>query len=202
MSYYDHLDNRNTNALDRVLAAAKRRPEALLLLAAGCALLMSKNAKSLSLDTQSLRRKARGTQAYVSDLASQAYEQASSAVEPARDYANRVSSYVSDAGSTAMTQASELAQQARTKARSNLEHYIQEQPIAVGLVGLAIGAAIGAALPETDVENRTLGTQRDLLASKAQDLAETQIQQLKEAAGEFGEKIISKASGDTEKSPT
>lgn len=200
MSYYDHVQSPST--MDSVMSTARRRPEALLLIAAGCALMMMPKRKSLGFDTDSLRSKARGTQAQMSDLANQAYERASSMVEPVRGYANRVGSYVSETSNAAVSQAGELAQQVQSKTLSNLEHYMREQPLAVGLISLAVGAALGAALPETEVENRTLGSQRDLLAKKAQDMAEDQIQQLKDAAGEFGQKVMSKSDGNTERSPS
>ena len=65
--------------------------------------------------------------------------------------------------------------------------------MALGIFTLALGAAIGASLPASDIENRTLGPQRDLLTDLARDVASDQIDQLKAAAGEIGEKVMSSA---------
>jgi ElaB/YqjD/DUF883 family membrane-anchored ribosome-binding protein len=187
MSHDDRMQDES--GFDRMISTARKPPEALLLFAAGCALLMARS-KGVSVEPRNLKRKARRARAYARVVAHNAYDQASSAAEPVRDYANRVGQSVSEAGQAAMSRAGDVAQQAGVQARSNLEHYVRAQPLAIGMLSLAVGAAIGAALPETEVENRTLGTPRDLLARKAQDLAAAQVQQLKEAAGEFGEKIM------------
>ena len=59
--------------------------------------------------------------------------------------------------------------------RSNLSNLFKAQPLALGAIGLAIGAGIAAALPHTDIENAYLGETSDSLKSKAAELAGEQI---------------------------
>jgi len=55
-------------------------------------------------------------------------------------------------------------------ARANLAELFRTQPLALGAVGLAIGAGIAAALPATELETEYLGETSDALKEKAQQL--------------------------------
>ena len=57
-------------------------------------------------------------------------------------------------------------------AAGDLQRFCAENPIAVGAVALAVGAAIGAAFPNTDAENRLMGSQADDLKATAKAKAE------------------------------
>lgn len=46
---------------------------------------------------------------------------------------------------------------------------LQENPLALGLAALALGALLGMLLPETQRENELLGPRRDQLAEQAQN---------------------------------
>ncbi|MGV6394424.1 DUF3618 domain-containing protein [Pseudomonas caspiana] len=63
-----------------------------------------------------------------------------------------------------------LHQQAR-KAQSGLDYLLKEQPLALAAIGIALGAALGSALPVTERENRMMGPASDELTSKAKNLA-------------------------------
>ncbi|MET1077695.1 MAG: DUF3618 domain-containing protein [Pseudomonas sp.] len=58
------------------------------------------------------------------------------------------------------------------RARTGFDHLLHDQPLALGAVGIAVGALLGAALPRTSQEDRLLGATSDRLASKAKHLAE------------------------------
>ena len=143
--------------------------------------------KTLHNAAQSVVATSRDARDYVDDLA----EQARAAIDPVRDYASRATEYVSEASSNVLSQASDMAEETRRVASSNLDYYLHEQPIALGIFSLALGAAIGAALPATDVENRTLGAQSDYVVGKAREAAKEQIDQLKAAAGDLSDKVAS-----------
>ena len=66
----------------------------------------------------------------------------------------------------------------------NYNHYIEENPLAVGAVALAIGAAIGFAIPLTRKENEYLGEYRDSVVEKAQATAQDAIGSVKQMASE------------------
>jgi hypothetical protein len=60
-------------------------------------------------------------------------------------------------------------------ARDNLTELFRAQPLALGVIGLAIGAGIAAALPNTDVEDSYLGEASDTVRSKTAELAGHQV---------------------------
>ena len=51
--------------------------------------------------------------------------------------------------------------------QGSLQYMLQEQPLALAAIGIALGAAIGAALPSTERENQLLGQTSDKMAAKA-----------------------------------
>jgi hypothetical protein len=67
-------------------------------------------------------------------------------------------------------------------ARSNLAELFRTQPLALGAVGLAIGAGIAAALPSTEVETGYLGETSDAFKERAQALVAEQASRAAEAA--------------------
>jgi hypothetical protein len=66
---------------------------------------------------------------------------------------------------------------------------VQEQPLAVALVGVAAGAAVAAAFPVTELENRTLGTTGEQMREAAGKAGE----QLKDAASKAGQRLAAAA---------
>ena len=60
-------------------------------------------------------------------------------------------------------------------ARDNLSELLRAQPLALGAIGLAIGAGIAAALPATDVEAEYLGEASDTLKEQAAGFATEQV---------------------------
>jgi hypothetical protein len=60
-------------------------------------------------------------------------------------------------------------------ARDNLSELFRAQPLALGAVGLAIGAGIAAALPATDLEANYFGEASDNFKEQAADFASEQV---------------------------
>jgi hypothetical protein len=60
-------------------------------------------------------------------------------------------------------------------ARENLSELFRTQPLALGAVGLAIGAGIAAALPATDLEADYFGEASDNFKEQAADFASEQV---------------------------
>jgi ElaB/YqjD/DUF883 family membrane-anchored ribosome-binding protein len=85
------------------------------------------------------------------------------------DYAGKAYDRVGDLGS---------------QARDHYDYYIEENPLAVGAVALALGAAVGMAIPSTRVENQLMGETREQLMQKAQDTAGDLVDRVKQVAGE------------------
>jgi ElaB/YqjD/DUF883 family membrane-anchored ribosome-binding protein len=56
------------------------------------------------------------------------------------------------------------------RARDGMERMLDEQPFVVGAVGIALGALIGAVLPESEREDRMLGQARDRALDRAREI--------------------------------
>jgi hypothetical protein len=114
----------------------------------------------------------------VGSLASKTYEGAGSA-------ASKTFETVGDAASFAYNKAGDLGGQMKI----NYNHYIEENPLAVGAVALALGAVVGMAIPTTRTENEYLGEYRDTVLEKAQTTAQEALGSVKQMATE-AQKVI------------
>jgi hypothetical protein len=68
------------------------------------------------------------------------------------------------------------------RAKGALSDIMENEPLVVGAVGLVIGAAIGASLPHTDLEDRTVGPMRDQVVDKGKEMAQEGLQQASDVA--------------------
>lgn len=66
---------------------------------------------------------------------------------------------------------------------------LEEHPLVAGALAFAVGAAVGAALPSTDVENRTFGAERDRLMDDAARMLREERSRAKQIAGSLGEEV-------------
>ena len=204
MSMYS--DNQNSGAAGWLVGAVKNNPEGLLLLAAGCALLMRSSGTSKSHRSREDRGYGRndltqsGRQARdrtvgerLSETAQSAGEYVSdigeSVVETASSYASSVSGYADDFARAAAEQTGRFAQQAKSGVGDTISRVVQEQPLTVALVGAAAGAAVAAAFPATDLENRALGP----TGERMRDAAGRAGEQLKDAATKAGQRLAAAA---------
>lgn len=64
---------------------------------------------------------------------------------------------------------------------------LEENPLALGAMGIAVGALLGAALPRTRTEDRVMGEARDDLVDKARDTLQAGAQKTRETVHEMGE---------------
>jgi hypothetical protein len=148
-----------SQAGDWLIGTARRNPEALLLLAAGCALLMRTRGSSRSAIEQ---------QAYVSHSAEDHASNLGNKVSKmAGEYAESVSGFVQEASRNVAQQSDRFRRKAQTTVEGGMKRVLREQPLAVALAGLAAGAAVAAAFPRTELENRTLGPAHDALTKAA-----------------------------------
>jgi hypothetical protein len=98
----------------------------------------------------------------------------------ARDAAGSSFHSLRDKGAEAVSQAAEFARgipnsDGLTTARDNLASLFKAQPLALGALGLAIGAGIAAALPATEVENAYLGEASETVKNKSAEMAGQQV---------------------------
>jgi len=76
------------------------------------------------------------------------------------------------------------------RAERGVENTLRENPLALGAVAIAIGAAIGLSLPHTHVEDEWMGDSKERLLHRAEDFAGEAIHKAEDAVGQLttGEK--------------
>lgn len=114
-------------------------------------------------------------------LSSRARSAGTSVTGSAREARQRVGDTVSSAGESVRLQTQ--------RARSGFEHMLEEQPLVLGAMGVALGAALGAAFPRTASEDRLMGDARDSLADQAKHKATEAYDEARERAGEAAEAV-------------
>jgi ElaB/YqjD/DUF883 family membrane-anchored ribosome-binding protein len=127
--------------------------------------------------TDSVRRAAEQAQ----EKAGETYEQAS---ELARDSYERASSWASEAyeqGAEQWEQARHRSMQGFDRARSGVQQYVSQNPVMVGLIGLAAGLLIGALLPRTRREDQAFGEWADDVREQGVRYARDMAQRGREA---------------------
>ncbi|MDG4882761.1 hypothetical protein [Mesorhizobium sp. WSM4884] len=131
------------------------------------------------------------TAASVGDAAGEAAGSGSGMVSGAAgtmsDMASSAAGTVSDmAGGAAetLTNSAAAAADIAATARRSAYNLMEDRPLAVAAVSLAVGAAIGAMLPHTQIEDEQLGGYGDKLRDRAEDALETGVDQVKQAAAE------------------
>lgn len=102
----------------------------------------------------------------------------------------RVGDTASDMADRAGEAAGDLAHQARAQAdhlaavaQQGVGWMLREQPLVLGALGVAVGAAMGAMLPGTEAEDRLLGERRDALVERAGEVAQRGYERVREVAG-------------------
>jgi hypothetical protein len=78
-------------------------------------------------------------------------------------------------------------------ARDNLAELFRIQPLALGAVGLAIGAGIAAALPKTDAEDAYLGEVSEIVKTQIAEIAGQQVEKATTLAGDIIEAASAEA---------
>ena len=78
--------------------------------------------------------------------------------------------------------------------RSNVSDIFRAQPLALGAIGLAIGAGLAAALPRTEIETEYLGETSDSVMAKATEFATEQTERAATLAGNVVEAVKKEAS--------
>jgi hypothetical protein len=84
---------------------------------------------------------------------------------------------------SAKERASQIGSSARQqldRARGGWDSMLNEHPLALGAIGLAIGAVVAAMAPRTEKEDRLMGQARDDLLDKAKQAGTEKLEQMKE----------------------
>jgi ElaB/YqjD/DUF883 family membrane-anchored ribosome-binding protein len=97
-------------------------------------------------------------------------ERAGDALHSMRDRADGTMSSMADA-----------TRERWNRARSGLEYLVNDHPLVLGAIGLAIGAALGASAPRTRQEERLLGAASRSVGEKVREAGGEQLDKAREA---------------------
>jgi hypothetical protein len=114
-------------------------------------------------------------------------EGVSAAGDAARGAAEGVKGAVHGAGDTARRTGSHIAGMSRSGAQGIREGYSylsQEQPLVLGALAVAVGAAIGALLPASEAEDRLMGEASDDATQRIREEGRRQAETLRSTASE------------------
>jgi hypothetical protein len=106
-----------------------------------------------------------------------------------KDGLTQAKSKAAEGTEAARSRAATLAAEARGRAavvsrqaQARFQETLDQEPLILAALGLAVGAAIGASLPVSKVERRYLGPTRDKLVGRGRELAESSIGDVKDVA--------------------
>jgi hypothetical protein len=193
------ISERTTNFLNDLGEAARRNPLSTTLIGVGIVWLFSSRAARVA---QEVGRRSRIDQ--IPDAAGDAFDAAGSALKStvksmgsgvnseaekaqdgataALDNARRIERERVETHSGYARSIPESGSEIMQDARANLAELFRAQPLALGAIGLAIGAGIAAALPSTEAEAEYLGEGSDAIKEKVQEFASEQTSRVTAAA--------------------
>lgn len=129
----------------------------------------------------------------VNSAAATAREAAAAARETAADYAasarDTVNEYAASAASTAKVASRRVASAASTATRSTND-WVHGNPLAAGVVAVAVGAAVGMLVRATEYEDRAMGATRDQALEKARAVANNLRQNVGEKVADYAETVV------------
>ncbi len=208
-----------------VVKTAKRNPWAVALIGVGIGMLFLGNNKKKSSKFRydesydDGRNKSRGfssknrekstfeaAQNKISGAASAVGDSVSSAASAVSDTvgsaAGTISETAVDVADKAYKQVGNLGAKAQDyagTAQESYEYYMEENPLAVGAVALALGAAVGLAFPSTRIESKYMGEARNNLLQKAEktarDAVGDAVGKVQQVAGQVTETVKEEING-------
>jgi ElaB/YqjD/DUF883 family membrane-anchored ribosome-binding protein len=141
---------------------------------------------------EGLTEKAQRLKASAGETLSDAGQRVKSAADRARQKLTGTKQTVS----SGLRRTSGTAQVQTQRVREGFNSLLSEQPLLLGALGIAVGAAIGAALPSTEQEDRLFGSTRDKALSEVKQRGTETYEQVREkvnTAGEEAKQSISNA---------
>jgi ElaB/YqjD/DUF883 family membrane-anchored ribosome-binding protein len=137
------------------------------------------------------------------DRASQSVRTADRARQGASEMIGEAGGRISDAAEGVQDTVSHYASEAREKlsdvgewgqdvgewSQNEIDRLLRQNPLAIGAVAVAVGAAVGLAIPETRRENEWMGDARDSLVEQAQDAAQDAVEKVQRVARNVAEEV-------------
>ena len=141
---------------------------------------------------EGLADKAQRLKASAEGTLSEAGQRVKSAAQRARQKLTGTKDTVSEG----LRRTSGTAQVQTQRVREGFNSLLTEQPLLLGALGIAVGAAIGAALPPTEQEDRLFGSARDKAVSEVKQRGTETYEQVRDkvnAVGDEAKQSISNA---------
>jgi hypothetical protein len=123
----------------------------------------------------------------VSETVQSTTDRMSSAAQHAGERAQHAFERMRGAGSEAFGGAQHAAYDVGHQARRTFLDVLEREPLVIGALGVAVGAAIGALLPASELERQNLGPAGAALREKADEVVRAGMDTAKRAAGEIYE---------------
>ena len=123
-----------------------------------------------------MRDKASGAMQSASDSLASAKDRVSGSMYSMRDRAGQVT---------------ESAKHQWDRARGGVDYLVREQPLALGAIGLAVGAILAAMAPRTQKEEELMGEASRNLMEKAKETGSQQLEKAQETVKQVAEKTSS-----------
>jgi ElaB/YqjD/DUF883 family membrane-anchored ribosome-binding protein len=163
---------------------------------------MHRAASAMSEKGRDLKDRASETGRSVMDKASELghriSDSASSMTDRARNMTHEARDRMQGSTGSARARAGELSQRSQDqyyRAKDSFSQMLEEQPLMLGVLGVAVGTLLGAALPSTRREDQMMGRTRDDLLEKAKETASQQAERVKESAKHVGQAAKDEAKG-------
>jgi hypothetical protein len=120
------------------------------------------------------------TQQRVGEAVDQVQESAGQVMGQVQETTGEVADQVQETAGQMVDQVQEQA----SRARGFLERQLDENPLAVGVAGVAVGAVLGMMVGPTPREDRLLGQTRDRLMGRAQEVTHDTLQKVEHVVDE------------------
>ncbi|MGQ0523076.1 MAG: DUF3618 domain-containing protein [Betaproteobacteria bacterium] len=175
-------------------ASVKHNPLSVTLVGIGLAWLMFSGRRSApgagmgyadvtgASESSSLTERAADALDRVSDTAAATRDSASRSMRAATETWAQTASSVRDRARRAAATGRRQAE----RARQGFDYMLHEQPLALGAIGLAVGAAVAAAVPRTRREDEWMGAASDRVTEQAKELGKEQLEKARQMASESG----------------
>lgn len=168
--------------------SAENNPVPMLLTAVGLIWMMASSNEPRAPRRHALSDEAEGRLRGAKDRVQGGVESAKSAVgavgERASHARHAVGDTVSHAGERVRAQGQRMRAQGQ-RMQEGFSRLLDEQPLLVGAMGVAVGAALGAMLPRTESEDRLLGETRDAAARSVKERATEAYEEVRDRAAEM-----------------
>lgn len=119
------------------------------------------------------------------------HDKASGAMQSASDSLTSAKERVSGTMSSMRNRAGQATESARyqwDRARGGVDYLVREQPLALGAIGLAVGAILAAMAPKTQKEEELMGEASRNLMEKAKETGSQQLEKAQETVKQVAEK--------------